>query len=160
MKTSESFTKVAAALVAAQAEMGDVAKDAKNPFFKSNYATLNAVREASMPFLSKHKLSIIQPLVTKDNKQYVETVILHESGEYIMGEMEVTAKPNANAQEIGSSVSYSRRYSLMSILNLAASDDDGNSASGKEEVKAPAPPMKQEKPTFSRKAVKPTEDEI
>lgn len=158
MKTSESIVNVAKAIVAAQSEMGDIVKDAKNPFFKSNYATLNAVREACMPVLSKHKLGVLQPIVTREGKQFVETTVLHESGEFIMGEMEVTVKPNANAQEVGSAVSYARRYSLMSMLNLAAQDDDGNSASDKVVKSESKPETKTEvtevkKPTFSRKAV-------
>lgn len=161
MKSSESIAKIAPALVAAQSEMGDVTKDAKNPFFKSNYATLNAVREACMPILARHGLGVLQPIVSKDGKQYVETMVFHTSGEFIMGEMEVTTKPNANAQEVGSAVSYARRYSLMSMLNLAAQDDDAAAASGtvvKETKTEETKPVA--KPSFSRKAVTKQEDDI
>ena len=33
-----------------------------------------------------------------------------------------------NPQQIGSAISYARRYSLLSILNLNTDDDDGNAA--------------------------------
>lgn len=154
MKTSESITKVSAAIVAAQAEMGSVTKDAKNPFFKSNYATLNAVRESCMPVLSKHGLGLLQPLVSKEGKQYVETLVLHSSGEYIMSEMEVTTKVNANAQEVGSAVSYARRYSLMSLLALSAEDDDGATASGT--VSKSSPVKKEEAPAEANEATPPS----
>ena len=42
MDRSESIGKISAALVKAQSEMGSAVKDAKNPFFKSSYADLNA----------------------------------------------------------------------------------------------------------------------
>ena len=52
MNRSESIGKISAALVKAQSEMGSAVKDAKNPFFKSSYADLNAIREATIPVLT------------------------------------------------------------------------------------------------------------
>jgi hypothetical protein len=52
MNRSDSITKIASALVKAQGAMGNAVKDSKNPFFKSNYADLNAVREACLPALN------------------------------------------------------------------------------------------------------------
>lgn len=154
MRTSESIAKVAAALVAAQKEMGgSVQKDAKNPFFKSNYATLNAALETVMPTLNKHGLVVLQPTVTKDGKQYVATTIMHESGEFISSETEIVTKAGANAQETGSALSYARRYGLMSMLSLAAVDDDGAAASGTVVAAAKSAPTGGVKPSFSRKAV-------
>jgi len=46
MQSSTTITKISAALVKAQHEMGNAVKDATNPFFKSKYADLNAIREA------------------------------------------------------------------------------------------------------------------
>ena len=46
MIKSETISKLAPALVKAQAEMGNASKGAANPFFKSKYADLNAIREA------------------------------------------------------------------------------------------------------------------
>ena len=60
MTKSESITKLAAALAAAQAEMPVAVFDATNPFLKSKYASLGAVIQASRPILAKHKLSLVQ----------------------------------------------------------------------------------------------------
>ena len=49
MNQSETITKLAAALVAAHAEVQNATKDAKNPFFKSNYASLNSVLDTIKP---------------------------------------------------------------------------------------------------------------
>jgi hypothetical protein len=129
METSTTINKIAAALVKAQSEMGNAVKGSSNPFFKSKYADLNSIREACLPTLNKHGVSVIQPTVSIDGKNYVKTILLHESGEYISGITEiVSAKPN-DAQAHGSGLTYARRYGLQSIVNIGADDDDGNAAS-------------------------------
>lgn len=128
MNRSESIAKIAAALVKAQAEMGNAVKDSKNPFFKSKYADLNAVREACMPALNKHGVSVIQPTSVIDGKLYVETVLLHESGEFLSGLYEVVVGKQNDPQALGAAISYSRRYGLQSMVNIGASDDDAESA--------------------------------
>jgi hypothetical protein len=128
MNRSESIAKIASALVKAQAEMGNAVKDSKNPFFKSKYADLNAVREACMPALNKHGVSVIQPTSVIEGKLYVETVLLHESGEFLSGLYEVVVGKQNDPQALGASISYSRRYGLQSMVNIGAADDDGESA--------------------------------
>jgi len=53
--------EIATALVKAQKEMSNPKKDATNPFFKSKYADLNAVREAVIPTLNQFGISVLQP---------------------------------------------------------------------------------------------------
>lgn len=137
MNRSDSITKIAAALVKAQAAMGNAVKDSKNPFFKSNYADLNAVREACLPALNANGVSVLQPTVHIEGKPFVETVLLHESGEFISSLTEVIcAKPN-DPQAHGSGVSYARRYGLQSMVNLGSADDDGESAMGRQSAPPP-----------------------
>mgnify|MGYP003509210711 FL=1 len=78
MQTSQTITKIAAALLKAQSEMSNAKKDAINPFFKKTYADLNAIREAVLPVLNKNGISAIQPTCIIDGADYVETVLLHE----------------------------------------------------------------------------------
>lgn len=132
MNRSETITKIAAALVKAQAAMGNAVKDSKNPFFKSNYADLNAVREACLPALNANGVSVLQPTVTVDGKAFVETVLLHESGEFISSVTEVICAKQNDPQAHGSGVSYARRYGLQSMVNLGSADDDGESAMGRQ----------------------------
>jgi hypothetical protein len=129
METSQTIAKISAALVKAQSEMGNAVKGSANPFFKSKYADLNAIREVSIPVLNKHGISVLQPTCVIDGRNYVKTLLLHESGEYLSGVTEiVSSKPN-DAQAHGSGVTYARRYGLQSLLNIGADDDDGNAAS-------------------------------
>lgn len=138
MNRSESIAKIASALVKAQAEMGNAVKDSKNPFFKSKYADLNAVREACMPALNKHGVSVIQPTSVIDGKLYVETVLLHESGEFLSGLYEVVVGKQNDPQALGASISYSRRYGLQSMVNIGAADDDAESAVDRGNFKSPS----------------------
>lgn len=126
---------LAEALVAFQAEVGTVAKDADNPFFKSKYADLPAVKAAAQPILAKHGLAVTQKpsYVVVESKVHdtLITKVLHESGDSDWAEM--ILKPVKNdPQAQGSAITYARRYAFMSVLGLVADDDDdGNAASGK-----------------------------
>lgn len=136
METSATIQEVAKALLKAQTEMGNAIKDSKNPFFKSNYADLNSVREACMPALNKYGISIIQPTVFIDGKSFVNTVLIHESGEYLSGLTEIIYNKNNDAQSAGSGITYARRYGMQSFVNVGCEDDDGNAASKPTVVKA------------------------
>lgn len=131
MIKSDQINQLASALVKAQSEMGNASKGAANPFFKSKYADLNAIREACLPVLSKHGLSVLQPTVFIDGRKFVETLVMHESGEFIGGHTEILSVKEHDAQAQGSGVSYARRYGLQSLLCIGAEDDDGESASGR-----------------------------
>ena len=130
MYKTDSIKNLAPALLAAQKEMGDATKGASNPFFKSTYADLNSVREAVLPALHKNGFSVLQPTVELNGKNYVETVLLHETGEFISRLTEIK-NTKGDAQSEGSGISYARRYGLQSLTCTGAVDDDGNIASGK-----------------------------
>jgi len=131
MNRSESIAKIAAALVKAQSIMGNAIKDAKNPFFKSSYANLNAVREAVLPAMNANGISVLQPTIQIDGKSFVETVLLHDSGEFISSLTEVIVSKANDAQQQGSGISYARRYGLQSLANIGSDDDDGEAAVGR-----------------------------
>lgn len=121
--------QIAAALVKAQSEMSNPVKGSSNPYFKSKYADLNAVREAVIPILNDHGISVIQPIVNIDGKNFVKTMLLHESGESIEGFTEIVYAKANDAQAQGSGITYARRYGLQSLVCVGADDDDGNRAS-------------------------------
>jgi hypothetical protein len=126
---------ISKALLEAQKEMGNAIKDSSNPFFKSKYADLNSIREACMPVLNKHGIVVLQPIVHIEGKNFVKTVLLHESGEQLDSLIEIIySKPN-DAQAQGSGITYARRYGLQSFVNVGADDDDGNKASTSAPVK-------------------------
>jgi len=127
--------QIAQALVKAQMEMGNAIKDSSNPFFKSKYADLNAIREACMPVLNKHGIVILQPIVHVDGKNFVKTMLLHESGETIESLTEIVYSKQNDAQAQGSGITYARRYGMQSLVNVGADDDDGNKASTPQPMK-------------------------
>ena len=121
---SPTFAKLAAALLIAQKSIGAAKKDAVNPFFKSKYADLGAVMEACKEELNKAGITILQPV----NGDFVDTVLLHESGEFLSSSTRIIcAKPN-DPQAQGSAITYARRYGLQSMVFIPAEDDDGEKA--------------------------------
>jgi hypothetical protein len=146
MRTSTNIAALAAALAAAHGEIGVIAKDRANPFFKSRYATLDAIMQAIRPILAKHKLSLAQgvddtlPDPMGDTQMIrVWTRLIHESGEWIENIVHVPLTPmrkegggemRMNAQAAGSAITYGRRYGVGALLGLATEeDDDGNAIS-------------------------------
>lgn len=119
------------ALSTFQTQCGPVVKEANNPFFKSKYATLDAIQEHIRKPLSDCGLIITQANKVSDGQAIVVTTVWHvESGESLESEFPVVVS-KATAQEYGSAVSYAKRYSLSGLLNLTIQDedDDGNKAS-------------------------------
>ena len=128
---SETISKIATALVASQSQMGNASKDAKNPFFKSRFADLNAVREACIPLLTANGVCVLQPTVPVDGKQFVKTMLLHTSGEFISSLTEIVCAKQNDPQAYGSAVSYARRYGLQALVCIGAEDNDAEAAMGR-----------------------------
>lgn len=129
---SEPCDKIAAALAIAQANMGDVKKNAQNPHFKSKYADLGAVLDAVWPALEKADITLLQPpagrLEGEDYYVVIETVLLHKSGQRAWWSFMLPTSKH-DPQGAGSAVTYARRYSVQSFFGLVPEDDDGNAAS-------------------------------
>ena len=139
MNRSESISKLAISLVKFNSEVSKIAKDAKNPFFKSNYVTLDKLIEATRPILQENGLVVMQsPLSKEDGSIGIQTLLIHESGEFIESEPIFMKPAKANdPQQAGSIISYMRRYSYQAILNLnTGEDDDANKSTGEENIKA------------------------
>lgn len=113
-----------AALAAAELEFDALIADAVNPHFGSRYATLGALIAATRPALSRHGLVVVQTL---ENRGVVElvTTLRHKSGQAIESRFPLPAWKSP--QDLGSLLTYIRRYCEGAILNLATEiDDDGN----------------------------------
>ena len=135
---SESFAKLAEALVQAQGEFGSVKKDTENPYYHAKYATLDSIIEATRPALLKYGLAVVQSPRMNERTVTITTLLLHKSGEWIADDLSLPAegvgkdgKVKFDPQTCGSAIAYGRRYSYQSFLCIAAEeDDDGNAASG------------------------------
>ena len=132
MTKSESITHLATALAKAQAEMPVAVFDATNPFLKSKYASLGAVIQSSRPILAKHNLSLIQFPISDANGIGVESILTHESGEFVAERILIPLteeKGKSKVQSAGSTLTYLRRYSWASILGMYSDEDsDGVAA--------------------------------
>lgn len=119
------------ALAGFQHDCPAVKKSADNPFFKSKYATLDAIQHHIQPYLTKHGLVVTQRNITQEAGIFVKTEVYEAvSGECIDSVFPIIVQKNT-PQDYGSAVSYAKRYSLSGLLNLviADEDDDGNTAS-------------------------------
>jgi len=123
--------EIANALIKAQKEMLTPKKGSVNPFFKNKYADLNDVLEAIVPALNNNGIVLLQPLVNIEGKNFVRTVLMHESGETFESLAEIFCKNQNDAQAYGSGITYARRYSLSSICGIGSEDDDGQKAVAK-----------------------------
>jgi hypothetical protein len=140
--SSETTATLCAALVAAQAGLKPIAKDGKNPAFRSRYATLDGIMETVRPALAAHGLAVVQGVVHPETGEggrlvgiMLETRLLHTSGEWLASVVPVPVA-KGDAHGLGSALSYGRRYGISALLALSTDeDDDGNAA-------AKAPPAK------------------
>jgi hypothetical protein len=131
---TEQKNNFAKAFIKAQLEMVNASKEKANSHFKSKYADLTSVREACVPFLNKYGIAVLQPIIQLGDKQYIKTLLLHESGEEYSCLTEIIHAQNT-AQAHGSGITYARRYGLQSLVCIGADDDDGNEVSKGEKPK-------------------------
>lgn len=126
MNKSQTISELCKALTLFHVKVGDIVKDAKNPFFKSSYATLQNIQEAIREPLIECELTISQH---PEGEHGLTTILMHSSGEWIESYYVMTPVKN-DPQGIGSCITYQKRYALVSILNLSVNDpdDDGNRA--------------------------------
>jgi hypothetical protein len=128
---SDSINELATALAKAQAEIRNAEEDKSNPHFKSKYATLASIWDACRGPLTKNGLSITQTPVVEDGKFNLITVLMHSSGQWVKSSFPINL--TAKIQEVGSQITYIRRYTLSSICGVAPGeiledDDDGEKA--------------------------------
>ncbi len=124
MKTSESIKNIAPALLRAQRKMESAKKSASNPYFKSKYADLNAVLAVAKEALNSENVFIAQPQVQIDGQEYIQTVLMHESGEFVSSDTKIEVAKASDPQALGSGTSYARRYGLQALVALESADDD------------------------------------
>lgn len=128
MTTSDSMANIAPALANALTVIHNATKDSKNPHYKSTYASLASVIDATKMTLGQHGLVVVQAPGWSENRVTVTTRIVHSSGEWIEAVAEAPV-PKADPQGVGSAITYLRRYSLAAICGITQEDDDAETAS-------------------------------
>jgi len=121
----EQKCELFAALAKAQGEFGEVIKTAKGrkghqEYFYANLATLIA---ASRPALTRHGLAVIQPFSggLSQGVGRIETRLLHGSGASMWSVLSFT--PQGDIKDLGSQVTYLRRYAYNALLGLDGDQD-------------------------------------
>ena len=128
MNKSESIKNIAIAMCKAQSEMSGAQKAQANPFLKSKYADLSEVIKAVKKPFADNGLSYVQFPIEENGRIGVETILMHESGEYISNSFTVQLSKQ-DAQGAGSAITYCRRYGLQAVAGTPSEDDDGNASS-------------------------------
>lgn len=140
--TSTGLGELAKAMVLAQAEMPPITLDSKVSFKAVNfeYASLPNIIKTTKPILAKYKLCILQFPSGEGKIVKVETMLLHNSGEFITSEISGTLnnvaqrgeEPKFDPKELGSMITYLRRYAYGAVLGLSLDGDyDGELVSEK-----------------------------
>ena len=119
--------EICAALIQAQGKFRPILRTATNPHFRSKYATLDAIIDATRDALGGEGLAVSQ-LLTPQNT--LRTVLMHISGQTIESEINLFLNKQ-DSQGNGSAITYARRYALSAILGVASEDDDDGNASAK-----------------------------
>lgn len=132
---------LAAALAAFQAELPKLrkdetakvrgeGKDGQPVNYQYGYADLAQVTEAVSPVLGKHGLSFTCTPTMAGNQFVLEYCLLHESGEKREGVWPLPNPMQTKPQNLGSAITYARRYALMAVTNTFPDkeDDDGQKA--------------------------------
>ena len=145
MERSETIKELAKALSLAQGVMPAAKMDKINPFLKSMYADLGSVIMAAKSPLKDNGLSVSQLVGGDGNRVIITTILMHQSGEWLSTDFTMPvseARGKSQVQEIGSIITYLRRYSLASILGVHADEDtDGSKAEEKKTSKATKPAL-------------------
>lgn len=123
--TPQEPSSLQEALIAFRAK-GVVAKrDGKSHHGK--YATLPTILEDIKDALYDLDLCLYHQLI-KDNDVYTVKTVLSFKGEKLESVFPVFG---SNPQQVGSSMTYARRYNINALLDIPTEDDDGNKASEK-----------------------------
>lgn len=127
MQMSETINELSAALAKAQGEINNPTKGSVNPHLKSRYADLAEVLSVVRPAFSANGLAVSQHPSVEGALVTVESLLTHSSGQWLLSSVSAPAN-KADAQGIGSSITYCRRYALAAIAGVAQEDDDGHSS--------------------------------
>lgn len=155
---------LAEALARAQAEFPAITKNCQVSYgqTKFRYADLASIIDATRPILNKHGLAISQTFSNKEGCCIITTSILHVGGGILTSDGAAFPSIGLKPQDIGSWITYWRRYALCAILGICADDDtdavelSNRGSAGEAPGKSPRPePPKPSQPKTSLLGQKP-----
>ncbi len=155
---SPTLAKLATALAKAQGAITLAAEAAKNPHLGSRYADLGSIWEACRRPLAENGLAVLQPVTTTSQGVVVETLLIHESGEFIRRRLAVPVEVRLSKEgksqpwmwSFGAAVTYARRFGLAAMVGVATrGDEEGAGSAGQPDTSRARPP-RESKPPESR----------
>jgi hypothetical protein len=122
---NEAEQALNAALARAQGEFPPIAKErtVDTGTYSYSYAPLETILAAVRPALKEHGLAIVQRLEAPSGTPSLRTEIRHASGGVIAASFPLPTVPQ-NVQQLGSLLTYLRRYAIVAMLAVAAEEDD------------------------------------
>lgn len=156
---SVSVANIARALANAQASFTFAGKSSEalgQGGKKRRYADLQSVLEAVRQGLSQNGIALCQQTEPFENGFSVRTLLIHESGEWLASllpipdalwrnppvDAEGRPRPFNPMQQLGSCITYARRYALSALAGISQDDDDGESLrQSPSSVEAPRGPV-------------------
>lgn len=136
-----------AALVAARAAMKESPKksatatvqSAKGSFSYS-YATLDEVIDAVVPHLLEHGLYLMQTPHLQDGMMVLTSTLWHSPSNELVDLGDYPLGPSGMpAQQLGSAITYARRYTIGCIAFIAPEEDEDGAAASRQPPPRPTP---------------------
>lgn len=127
--TADKHESLAAALAAFQSQLPTIVKNKAGQArgARTRYADLAEVSSEVLPLLGAHGLSFsARPTLLDDGRFVLAYALRHESGGEDTGLYPLPQ--NAGPQDLGSALTYARRYTLMAVTGVAPDDDDDGHA--------------------------------
>ena len=142
---SQEIGEIAAALAAAQGEFEPAEKDreadirSEKGAYKYKYADIASCLDAVRQPLAKNGLAVLQRTELEGPEILLRTDLIHKSGQWMASRFPLPIAEGtwARPQNVGSIITFFRRYTLCAMLQIATEDDDGNAA-------MPPPPTRRE----------------
>tara|TARA_R100000951_G_scaffold116391_1_gene127999 strand:+ start:1492 stop:2199 length:708 start_codon:yes stop_codon:yes gene_type:complete len=143
---SDDISTLLTALYKARDNFKPLEKNGSNSFFKTQngkphkFSTLDDIFYACTNSLRGEKLEIFYTTKVVGDFNYLCTTLFHIDSKQWLRSETVIGGANSKPQDIGSGITYMRRYHIQAMLNLEADfEDDGNVASGRNTTEISSP---------------------
>ena len=123
--------------------------------YSFKYADLADVSAAVLPLLGKSGLSwLTMPTIDEHGNFVLRYELLHTSGENRVGFYPLPAS-SAKPQELGSAITYARRYTLCSMVGVTPDEDDDGQAAASAPARQHHPGLAERRTEVPAQAAKP-----
>lgn len=127
MKSSPEIDQITAALCRFQAKITPIPKNksvkipSRNGDIQFSYADLTQIVETVKRPLTEEGLCFTQGFFENEGITYIRTCLLHVSGQFLISEKKFIE--DGSVKDMGTRLTYQRRYQLAAILGIVSDDD-------------------------------------